>query len=136
MNQICIRRPNVSKSGCAQSQTKINVVETDAQIDFVESPRLIENFLANQKASARDSRAVLLEHRPIKIARMPARNVDKGVTRHATQSQNYPAMLQGPVRIPKPGSDCTHLRLHPVADHLPKPAWIIDLGVVVQEQKH
>ena len=78
MSQVRIRGPD-AVSPLGEAQAKIDVVESDAEIDLVESGQLLENRFAHGHARARCSRAILLEHRAIEVAWMPAWNMRKRV---------------------------------------------------------
>src|SRR5437763_4220136 len=94
MNQIRVRRPNVSETGSPQPQAKIHVVETDREIRFIEPTGFLENFLAHEHARARHGRAVLLQKRAIEITRVSVRHSRKGMSRDSPQPEDHAPMLQ------------------------------------------
>ena len=135
MNQIRVRRPDDAITALRQAQTKIDVVEGDAEIHFIESAQLFEHRFARRHARAGDGRTILLEHCTIEIARMPARNIRKRVPGHSPETNNHAAMLQGAVGIPEPRAHRADLRARGVTDHLGQPTGVIDLRVVVEKNE-
>ena len=54
MNQVRVWRPNVSETRCLQTQTKINVIETDTEVDFIEPIEFSKKLLPHDHTCARD----------------------------------------------------------------------------------
>jgi len=100
MNQVRVGRPNNLKSTFAQFETKIDIVETDSEMCLIESACLLENGFADEHARGRNRRIVLLKPSTVEIAGVAARNTVISNACDATQTDNYAAMLEGPVRIP------------------------------------
>ena len=100
MNQVRVGRPNNLKSTFAQFEAKIDIVETDSEMCLIESACLLENGFTDEHARGRNRRIVLLEPSTVEIAGVPSRNTVISNACDATQTDNYAAMLEGPVRIP------------------------------------
>jgi len=54
--QVCIWRPDILVSSGHDFQAKINVIESNLQLDFIEPADFFENGLANDQACGGDRR--------------------------------------------------------------------------------
>src|SRR5688572_10748235 len=100
MDQVRVGRPNDPVSSLGKAQAKIDIVKSDAEVHFVESAELLENRFAQNHARPRYGRAILLEHRAIEVAGMPAGNVRESMAGHAPKPEHDTAVLERAIRIP------------------------------------
>ena len=135
VNQIRIRGPDDFVTTLRRAQAKVDVVESDAEVLLIEPIELVENGFAQNHARPGYGRTILLEEGAVEISGMAARNVRKRMTGHTAQAENHATVLESSVRIPKPRADRADSQSRRVTDHFREPAWIVDLGVVIQEHE-
>ena len=117
MDQIGIGRPDISQPGGAQTQTKIHIIETDADVYFIQTAGLFENVATHDQTCAGNGGTILLQPGTIEIAGMSARNSRESVARHSAQAENNAAVLKSPVGIPETRADRTDSDAHGVTYH-------------------
>ncbi len=105
VDQVSERRPDVEVARRDQTQTEIDVIETDREIRFVERPDFFEKFLLHSQAGAGYGRDVLLHQRAAEITTPTALEMGKSVTGNAAETKNHAPCLQGAVGIPETGAD-------------------------------
>src|SRR5690349_11243010 len=100
MNQLSMWRPDDPVASFAQSQAKIDVVESDCQI-FIKSSNLYIGFPSHQRASSGHRRNILHKMRPSKVTWLEASKANVGVTSDTTCPDNHTAVLDRAVWVPK-----------------------------------
>ncbi len=133
MIQLRVRAPNDSVTGFNQAQTKIDVIECDREVGFVETAKLKVKLFAQDHASTRDGGKVLQEmgarEIPIFIA-----NAGVGVIGRAADSKNYTAVLHDPIGIPKARTHRPDFGASRVTYHFGKPSATFHFEIVIEQR--
>src|SRR5205085_10151042 len=117
VNQLGVWRPNDPVASLTQPQAKIDVVESNREIHFIEAADLQVNISSHDRASCGYCRQILRQVRPSKVAWLVP-HPDVCMAGNSACAQNHSTMLDRAVRIPAPCANHPCLRPSRVAHQL------------------
>ena len=117
----------------SKAQAKVDVIECNSEVGFVETAELFVKLLSYEHARARYRREILRQVGTSEVAMFVA---DPGVhmARNSARADNYTAVLHRPIGIPKSRSHRPNFGARSVTYHFGKPAAIFHFEIVVEQR--
>ena len=116
-----------------ETEAKIDIIESDLEMRFVEAPGLEIGASPNEHTRRGHGGKFLGKNGARKIAMIGPRQTLVRVRRHSPAPKDDPGMLNMVVRIKQTRADCADARLQRLAYHLVQPIRIDDRQVVIQQ---
>src|SRR5436309_13663658 len=132
MNQLGVWRPDDPVASLTQAQAKIDVVESDREIYFIEAADLQVSISSHDRASCGYCRQILRQVWTGKIAWLVPHS-DVCMAGNSACAQNHSAMLHRAVRIPEPCANNSYFRSQRVAHQFAQPVIVEDFHIVIEQ---